>query len=359
MSYLRAVFDRFSGESLSSEERSFYSRQIGLPRIGLEGQLKLKCSRVLVVGAGGLGCPVLQALAGAGVGHLTVMDPDSIEPTNIARQWLYSLEDAGRSKAVTAVGRIRRQNPFIEVSARVEAFGVENGTSIAESHDLVIDATDNFQTRVCIDQVCAEVGRPWIFAGLHGDSFQMALFWAEYGARFRDLFAAADGSSNCEVTGMMGTTSSLAGNWQAREAVNVITGSGTVAPGVVTSVHAVTNESVQFRIPGAKSPERFGNEEGESEEADWTLERIERACSMNKPFLLVNLREGVPAPSGILSSAESIRTDDILEDPTILPEDRTVCLVCENGVTSRLLAGAINSTTRRFPVVYLKGGFAS
>ena len=149
-----------SHETLPSER---YSRQTMLPQIGLEGQERLRAARVLIVGLGGLGAPVATYLAGAGVGHIALCDPDTVSLSNLQRQTLYAEADLGKPKAECALSRLRAMNSEIELTAVPEGITPENARRLVDDCELVVDCTDNFATRYLIDDTCAAAGRPWVY----------------------------------------------------------------------------------------------------------------------------------------------------------------------------------------------------
>lgn len=359
MSFLQRIHEAYLTERLSQTELSRYARQLLLPGIGTSGQLKLKAARVLVVGAGGLGCPVLQALAGAGVGRITVMDPDAVDHSNLARQWLHGIEDIGENKARSAAEALRRQNPCIKIDAAEVALAAGNAATFIGAHDIVIDATDDLGVRYTIDAVCAELDRPWVHAALYRERFQVAVFWARHAARFADLYPQRAEAPDCASAGVLGATAALAGNWQAWEAIKLITGGYTVDLGVIASVHAPGMEVSKFRLPAAKTLPPPGVAASPTGVGAWSPDRVRQACSIHEPVVWVDLRNRSGGAAGLLPGAVHIPPEAILEDSRCLPSGRTVCFICENGLVSGLLAAAINATGCDTLVAHLEGGMAA
>ncbi len=195
-----------------------------MPEVGREGQARLGRSRVLVVGAGGLGAPVLQYLVAAGVGQVTVMDPDHVDRSNLQRQVLFSDAQVGRSKAAAAAEVLRAQNPQVQVIPLADRF--ESGRSVA-GFDLVIDCTDNFAARYAINDACLSARVPWIFASVHRFQGQCALFDGDGGACYRCLFPApppAELAPNCAEAGVLGALPGFMGALQASEALQRLIG---------------------------------------------------------------------------------------------------------------------------------------
>ena len=153
-----------------------YQRQIALPEIGIKGQQKLTDAKVLVVGAGGLGCPVLQSLAAAGVGTIGVVDGDFVEESNLNRQFLYNLDDCGKNKAIAIAESLVNQNPNISIIPFSSHFNRENAFEIVSDFQMVVDCTDNLQTRYLINDVALVKGIPMVYASIHKFEGQLSVF---------------------------------------------------------------------------------------------------------------------------------------------------------------------------------------
>ena len=164
-----------------------YARQMSLPEVGEEGQMRLIEKRVAIIGAGGLGSALLPLLVGAGVGHLTLCDDDSISVSNLPRQTLYTTHEVGRSKAQCAAERLRAANPHCDITAYSERLTEANATRFIGEVDLLIDATDNEATRLLLDRYSSEHHIPWLYASLEGWCGQLALFLPDSPSRYRDL----------------------------------------------------------------------------------------------------------------------------------------------------------------------------
>ena len=153
-----------------------YARQINLPEMGVEGQKKLEASSIVVIGAGGLGSPALLYLAAAGVGNITIVDGDTVEASNLHRQILYNELDIGTKKAETAAKKLIGLNSEINVNVISEFLNKENAKEIIQYHDILIDGSDNIATRYVLDEICNEIGMPWVHASIHRFEGQIACF---------------------------------------------------------------------------------------------------------------------------------------------------------------------------------------
>jgi len=204
-----------------------YNRQIMLPEIGEEGQKKILGSRVLVIGAGGLGCPVLQYLSAAGVGTIGIIDFDQIELHNLQRQILYNDTQLGQSKAITAESVLRLLNPTLNYIVFNEKLTVANSIEILAGFDLVVDGSDNFTTRYLVNDSCVALGKPLVYGSILKFEGQFAVFNHGGNKNLRDLFPEAPNAEdvpNCNVNGVMGTLAGIIGTMMAHEVLKVIVG---------------------------------------------------------------------------------------------------------------------------------------
>lgn len=210
--------------TLTREELRRVSRPLLVPEWAEAGaQEKLRSARVLVVGAGGLGGPVIRQLAGAGMGALTVADSDTVSVTNLHRQQLYASADVGRSKAEVACAVAQAVNPFVEVQA-APALSAENAAALIAAHDLTVDATDNFETRYLLADTCRALGREWVWGAASGVSGLCSVFGPAFG--LRDLFPTPEDDTSCDELGVLGPVPNLVGDLMALQALLVLGGVG-------------------------------------------------------------------------------------------------------------------------------------
>jgi sulfur-carrier protein adenylyltransferase/sulfurtransferase len=220
-------FAREAGKSGMSPAPD-YSRQIALREVGAAGQARLRAASVLVVGAGGLGVPVLQYLAGAGVGRLGIVDGDRLEPSNLHRQTWYALVDCGREKAALAAGRVRALNPEVRVDAQALRIDAGNAERLVQGYDLVLDCSDNFSTKFLLNDVALHTGKPVLFASVYQYEGQLQLVSGEAGSPcLRCVWpeATRDGLvGNCAEAGVLGPVPGVFGSLQALEALKYLLG---------------------------------------------------------------------------------------------------------------------------------------
>ena len=236
--------------TLSDEELERYARHIVLPQIGGVGQNKLKAARVAVIGAGGIGSAVIPALAGAGVGGLTIIDADTLDLANLHRQTIYRESDEGLGKAERAAAFATALNHFVEAVAVAERLTGENAAALLADHDLVIDGSDNFATRLAVGDSCVALGIPLVSAAAIQFQGQIGLFEARPCYRcFVGSAFDSDDCDNCSELGVLGALAATAGAFAAMMAINRIAGVGPVEAGVV---HLLDGERLtwrQIRIP--------------------------------------------------------------------------------------------------------------
>lgn len=231
---------------LTNEETVRYARHLSLKGFGLGAQEKLKQGRVLVIGAGGLGCPALLYLAAAGVGRIEIMDADTVDVSNLQRQVLYRTEDAGRPKAEAAAERLRALNPLIEIVPFATRFARDNALERLRGVDLVVDGSDNFATRYLVNDACVLAGKPFVYGAIQGFEGQVSVFNWKNGPTYRCLFPEppeADSVPNCAEAGVLGVLPGLIGTLQATEAIKLLTGLGSPLSGRLLLWDALTMRS--------------------------------------------------------------------------------------------------------------------
>jgi molybdopterin-synthase adenylyltransferase len=216
----------------TEEELRRYARQIVLPEIGGIGQAKLRAARVLVIGAGGLGSPLLLYLAAAGVGTLGVVDDDWVEISNLHRQVLFTTADQGESKATSAVARLRQLNPLLNLQAHAFRLTPDNALHLIEGYDLVADGSDSFTTRALVQAVCHQRAKPLVSAAVQGVDGQLSTFKPHLGPPhpcLRCLYPeapAADALPSCAQDGVLGPAAAVVGGLQAVEVIKELVGFG-------------------------------------------------------------------------------------------------------------------------------------
>ncbi len=227
-----------------------YSCQLALPGFGNEGQQKLQQSKVLIVGAGGLGCPAAQYLAASGIGTIGIADFDTISISNLHRQILYTSAEVGLLKAETACKKLRLQNPGITLLPIIEKITSENVMQIISDYDIVVDGTDNFETKYLLNDACVLAGKPLVYAAIYQYEGQVSLFNVmnnngTWSPNYRDLFPDVNASQipSCAEGGVIPTIAGITGCVQANEVIKWITGSSDLLAGKIFMIDARTLQS--------------------------------------------------------------------------------------------------------------------
>ncbi len=232
-----------------------YSRHLIIPEVGLAGQERLRAARVLCVGAGGLGSPVIAYLAAAGVGRLGIVDDDVVDETNLQRQILFADADVGRPKAEVAAARARAMNPYVAADPIRVRLDHTNARELVRLYDVVVDATDNFASRYLINDACVLEGKPDVYGSIFRFDGQVSVFGAPGGPCYRCLYPTrppAGSVPTCAEGGVLGALAGLVGTLQANEALKLILGIGTPLAGTLALVDALDARVRHVRI--AKDP---------------------------------------------------------------------------------------------------------
>lgn len=236
---------------MSQPNFPFYARQTVLPHFGRSAQVALHKAHVTVVGAGGLGSPALLYLAGAGVGHITVVDSDQVAYVNLHRQVIFEAGQVGRPKAQVAAERLRALNPSIRIEARALHLDNDNALDILSGSDLVIDATDNLPVRHAISHAAQQLRIPHVWGAICGYEAQVSVFSADDGLRYEDLVSPEtphDAAPNAAQAGAFGPVIGMAGSMLASEAIKLITGIGSPLIGHIAIFDWASNKWEYLRL---------------------------------------------------------------------------------------------------------------
>lgn len=351
------------GVGFSSGELQRYGRQILMPEVGLEGQAKLREARVLCVGAGGLGSPLLMYLAAAGVGTVGIVEFDQVDASNLHRQVLYGESDVGRSKAQRAAERLRDINPHIDVQVHEAALAPENAIEIVSDYDIVADGTDNFPTRYLVNDTCVRLGK----ANVHGAIFrfegQVSIFDARVGPCYRCIFPEppAPGTvPNCAEAGVLGVLPGVVGCLQASEVVKLIVGIGEPLIGKLLMFDALTMETRTLRIPkdpgcpacrpGANLDELdFGTSvcavpaesEAEASDTEVTPRALAGELRGARPPKLLDVREDMERRISVIPDDFHIPTHELAERLGELGRPDDLVVYCRSGARSAMVAAQL------------------
>lgn len=268
--------------SFSKEESIRYSRHFVLPGFGREGQLRLKQASVLVVGAGGLGAPVLSYLAAAGVGTVGIIDNDVVNLSNLQRQILFTNTDIGKSKAQCAGKALSALNSSITIQPMNLRLKASNALELLKPYQLIIDATDNFPTRYLLDDVCVILNKPLIYGSIFRYEGQVSVFNHEGGPTYRDLYPQPPKPGtvpDCEAGGVLGVLPGIIGSIQANEAIKLLTGTGSLLSGRLLMLDSLTMETRIISLPKKQS------------NTERNLIDYDQFCGINSPNVKTAMKE--------------------------------------------------------------------
>jgi adenylyltransferase/sulfurtransferase len=358
-------------EQFSSEEKIRYSRHFVLPGFGMEGQQRLKSGRVLVVGAGGLGAPVLFYLAAAGVGKIGIADDDKVTLSNLQRQVLYNTKDVGKGKAITAAGRLRNLNPDIFVESHAVAITSKNILDIIAGYDVIVDATDNFPTRYLLNDASVLAGKTLVYGSIFRYEGQVAVFNYDGGPNYRDLYPVppSPGSvPDCEEGGVLGVLAGIIGCYQANEVIKILSGSNDILSGKLLIVDSQTSETrlIGIHDQNAKAGiknlidydefcglKKIKNTTGAMKEV--TVTELKKMIDDKVDFQLIDVRE--PHEADICDiGGELIPQGEIPANVDKISKTKQVVVHCRSGARSGNMIKWLEANHGFTNLYNLKGG---
>ena len=338
------------GQVLGVDEARRYSRHVVVPQISAIGQQRLKGAKVICVGAGGIGSPTLMYLAAAGVGTLGIVDFDTVDESNLARQIIHGQSDIGKSKVQSAISKIAEINPLIKTVAHEVRLDTSNVLEIFLDYDLIIDGTDNFATRYLINDACVLLGKPYIWGSVLRFDGQASVFWAEHGPCYRCLHPEPSGDiPNCAEAGVLGILCASIASIQVTEAIKIIVGIGEPLIGALMTYDALSMDyrkitvlkDPQCVICGANPTQKTLLTDYESfcstpKEESINVVELKMKMDNGDDFMLVDVREPhefeiVRIPGSILMPLSQFLDGSALEN---LPRDKAIILHCRSGVRS-------------------------
>lgn len=328
---------------LTREELKRYNRQIILPEIGLSGQQKLKAAKVLMIGAGGLGCPVLQYLVAAGVGEIGIVDDDLVDESNLHRQILYSSADVGKSKAAVAAEKLKVMNPNVELKAYQERLTIENAEKLIGTYDLIIDGSDNFPTRYLVNDTCVELNKILVFGSIFKFEGQISVFNYQGGPQYRDIFPEAPANNdvpNCAEIGVLGILPGIVGLYMANEAIKVVCEIGETLSGKLMTVNALDNSVTVFKFKKSTIERKIIIEENLQEKHDKnqeiSIEELENWLEKTPDEVcLIDVREDFEF-EGYNIGGINVPFDELMDKASSLPKNRKIVFCCRSGQRSKM-----------------------
>ncbi|MBI4931465.1 MAG: molybdopterin-synthase adenylyltransferase MoeB [Bacteroidetes bacterium] len=345
---------------LSEKEITRYSRHLLLPEIGIEGQEKIKNSKVLIIGAGGLGCSVLMYLTAAGVGKIGIIDFDTVDETNLQRQVLYDINDVGQLKSEIAKYKLSKQNPLIEIESINSKLSTQNAIEIFSEYTIIVDGTDNFSTRYMVNDACVLSGKTLVSGSIFKFQGQVSVFnyqnsKKEFGPTYRCLFASpppAESAPSCSEIGVMGVLPGIIGTLMANEVIKIIASIGKTLSGKILLVDSLTMNFHTIAIE--RNPEAIKSAPQSAEAFRKTDYDYFCGIKNNKPPIREISSEKL---FSLIASEEKIQLLDVRE-PNEMPEvselndlkvplgeiekhihkiyrDKKVIVICRSGNRSR------------------------
>lgn len=308
---------------------SRYDRQIQLKEVGPEGQEKLRNAKVLLVGVGGLGCPAAMYLAGAGVGTIGLMDHDKVDVSNLHRQVLFQESDVGQSKAMVAKKRLEKQNSEVQFKVYEEPLTAANAEKIIQQYDVVLDGTDNFETKYLINDACILADKPWVFASIYKNEGQLSVFNYQNGPTYRCVFPKSTRENiSCEATGVLGVLPGILGTLQAAEVLKIILGMGEVLSGKLKLINMMHGSEQIIKIN--KHPEEVEKirENG--------IAPVYIDCDLkNAEHWYLDVREVFEQPKPKGKKVLNIPLSDLTLRYREIPNNQEVFVFCQSGKRSK------------------------
>lgn len=358
---------------LSPSELIRYSRHLILPGIGVEGQRRLKASRVLVVGAGGLGSPSAMYLAAAGVGTIGLVEFDTVDPSNLQRQIIHGSAAIGQPKLDSAVSRLRDINPHVEIQPFNVRLTSDNALEILGAFDIILDGSDNFPTRYLINDACVLLGKPYVYGSILQFDGQVSLFSAREGPCYRCLFAEPPPPGlvpSCAEGGVLGVLPGIVGSVQALEAIKWVLGIGETLTGRLLLLDALrmkTREISLRKDPACPacgtSPsitslidyDAFCGMAPHSQDLEVSPAELKRELTGGLAPLLLDVREGYEWEIGHIEGARHMPLGDLARRLGELDPHGRIVTYCHHGMRS-LQAAEILLSSGFSNVRSLEGG---
>lgn len=355
---------------MNPSENLRYQRQVLMKEFGAKAQQKLSDAKLLVIGAGGLGCPALQYLSAAGVGQLGIVDFDVVSETNLHRQILYTHADIGEYKTTVAAKKITLSNPDVRVIEINNRLTQENALEEIAKYDLVIDGTDNFFTRYMINDACAILNKPLVYGSVLKFEGQVGVFNLEdpqtkIKTSYRDLFPTSTDSVSCSEAGVLGVLPGIIGTLQATEAIKIITGVGKPLCNSILTYNALNNSFHTFTI----SPQTSGNQvpqtktefmnfdyRGFCNETDEISVKEFNFLRGNENITILDVREINELPLVENLMALSIPLSEIEHYDTSSLTSEKIIVFCKSGARSKLAVKMLKGKNSSLKPLSLSGG---
>ncbi|HSB94464.1 MAG TPA: ThiF family adenylyltransferase [Flavitalea sp.] len=367
---------------VSASEFARYSRHLALPGFGIEGQEKLKAARVLVVGAGGLGCPLLQYLAAAGIGTIGIIDHDIVSLSNLQRQVLFSVQDIGKKKAEVAREKLHDLNPIVIINAYPEKLASRNALSLFAQYDVIADCSDNFPTRYLVNDAAVLSGKPYVYGSVFRFEGQVAVFNqvlenSRRSGNYRDLYPQPPLPGevpNCEDAGVLGASTGIIGTLQALMIIKLLAGISHAEPNTYHLFDAVRMEMKSMRFKSREDNPLTG-----IKPSIQTLQDYELFCGIksaqglevkqitgrellqlresNTAFQLIDVREQAEYDQFNIGGS-LVPLSTLTDHIALIRKDIPVIIYCQSGQRSMQAVARLQSEYQFHNLLNLSGGIA-
>jgi adenylyltransferase/sulfurtransferase len=334
---------------LQGKEKQRYLRHILLDEIGEEGQVKLKNAKVLVIGAGGLGCPILQYLTAAGVGKIGIIDDDVVDVSNLQRQVLYSEKNIGELKVIAAQKRLEEMNSSIEILAYIDRLTANNAKELFLNYDIIVEGSDNFNTKYLANDTAILTDKPLVFGSIYKFSGQVSVFNYQHGPTYRCLYpepGVAEEMPSCSDVGVLGILPAIIGSLQANEVLKMILGIGKVLSGKLLLFDSLKMQ--QQVLPFSKNPEIKINK---LEEVGFKCERAQISLTFDEfrkrkdELTLLDVRTGKEREVFHIGGTH-VPISELKRRVNELNSDKSYLVYCASGQRSQV---AISLLRKFFP----------
>ena len=347
--------------SLTPEEQKQYSRHLILDKVGVQGQEKLKAARALVIGAGGLGCPILSYLTAAGVGTIGIIDHDKVDQSNLQRQVLYTQSDIGTYKVEAAKARLSTLNPFIKFDTYTEALSRENALELFSKYDIIVDGSDNFPTRYLVNDAAVIVNKPIVFGSIFKFEGQVSVFNYENGPTYRCLYPTSPRPNevpNCSEIGVIGVLPGIIGSLQANEVIKIICGIGDVLSGrlLIFDALSLNQSTLKFaknkEIEVVKLEDSYEELCGIVQQREITLTALKNA---RDSYQLLDVRTDAERASENIGGVH-IPLHELHTRLNEVPSDKALVVYCKAGIRSAQAIQMLEEAGFQNQLINLKGG---
>ncbi|MCB0492802.1 MAG: molybdopterin-synthase adenylyltransferase MoeB [Cyclobacteriaceae bacterium] len=335
-----------STNDFNKNELERYSRHFVLPQFGREGQQKLKAASIIVIGAGGLGCPVLQYLAAAGVGTIGILDFDTVGESNLQRQVLYGVDDIGKPKAQQAAVKLKSLNPYVAIEVINSKIDATNALGLLQPFDIIVDCTDNFPTRYLLNDAAVLLDKPLVYGSIFRYEGQVAVFNFNQSANYRDLYPNPPSPGtvpNCEEGGVLGVLPGIIGCLQANEVLKIIARIGEPLTNKVLLMDTLSMDTNVVKFPNRNERNSIkklidydsfcGINKTTMDIKEVTVSELKALKEKGEDFQLIDVREEYERDICNIDG-EHIPLGEVAQSIDKISRDKKVVIHCRSGSRS-------------------------